>query len=241
MTRLLLHVEGQTEEIFVNEVLAPHLYSVNYSSVSARIVGNARQRDRRGGIVPWPTVRKGILNHLRQDSSCMVSTMVDYYGLPRSGADLWPGRSEAASGIISDRARTVEEALLSDVRNHMGAGFNPARFVPYVMMHEFEAMLFSDCVGFSRGIGHPRLASQFQSIRDAFDSPEEIDDSPLTAPSSRIGALVPFYDKPLMGALGVLEIGLSTVRRECPHFRGWLERLESNRHSRAADSLIDSG
>ena len=85
MTRLLLHVEGETEESFVNEVLAEHLYALDYTVVSARIIGNARQRDRRGGIKPWPAVREGILNHLRQDTGFMVSTMVDYYGLPLSG------------------------------------------------------------------------------------------------------------------------------------------------------------
>ena len=38
----------------------------------------------------------------------------------------------------------------------MGSGFNPDRFVPYVMMHEFEAMLFSDCRCIRlRGIGSP--------------------------------------------------------------------------------------
>ena len=229
MTRLLLHVEGQTEESFVNEVLAFHLYSVGFVEVSARIMGNVRQRDRRGGIKPWPGVREGILNHLKQDAGCMVSTMVDYYGLPRCGVDSWPGRKAAAIAVSPEKANTVEDALLTDVCKHMGSSFNPTRFVPYVMMHEFEAMLFSDCVGFSRGIGHPGLARQFQAIRNAFGSPEEIDASPKTAPSKRIKALAPTYNKPLLGTLGVLEIGLDAIRRECPHFRGWLEKLESGR------------
>ena len=37
MTRLLIHVEGPTEEVFVNEVLASHLYGCGYTKVSARI------------------------------------------------------------------------------------------------------------------------------------------------------------------------------------------------------------
>ena len=44
MTQLLVHVEGQTEETFVNEVLAPHLHGFGLASVSARLFGNARQR-----------------------------------------------------------------------------------------------------------------------------------------------------------------------------------------------------
>lgn len=226
MARLLVHVEGQTEESFVNELLAPYLHSRGFSNVSARIVGNARQRDRRGGIKPWPAVREGILNHLKQDAGCLVSTMVDYYGLPQAGFGAWPGRSAAAATVVSDRASTVERAILEDVSNCMGRDFESYRFIPYVMMHEFEAMLFSDCAAFGRGIGNPCLASQFQAIRDAFESPEDIDDSPLTAPSKRVGHLVNGYSKPLLGTLAALEIGLDTIRNECPHFRQWLGRFE---------------
>jgi hypothetical protein len=65
MARLLIHVEGQTEESFVSTVLRPHLHDRGYVSVGARLLGNARQRDRRGGIRAWATAKKDILNHLR--------------------------------------------------------------------------------------------------------------------------------------------------------------------------------
>ena len=68
VTRLLFHVEGQTEEQFVNELLAPHLYEYGFSSIGARLVGNARQRERRGGIKAWRTVCKEITNHLKADT-----------------------------------------------------------------------------------------------------------------------------------------------------------------------------
>ena len=226
MTRLLIHVEGETEETFVNDVLSPHLYSCGYSNVSARLMGNARQRARRGGIRAWTAVRKDIIAHIKGDPGCLVSTMVDYYGLPQSASKAWPGREAAATLVFPKKARTIQDALLADVCEQMDSGFNPNRFVPYVMMHEFEALLFSDCEGFGRGIGLPDLASEFQAIRDAFASPEEIDDSPNTAPSKRVEALVPGYEKPLLGTLAALEIGLCTIRVECPHFRSWLECLE---------------
>ena len=62
MARLLVHVEGETEETFVNEILAPHLRRYGFTRVSARLLGNARQRDRRGGIRGWDSVRGDILN-----------------------------------------------------------------------------------------------------------------------------------------------------------------------------------
>src|SRR5580658_2341087 len=96
MPRLLVHVEGQTEEEFVNEILRDHLLARGYSAVSARILGNARLRRQRGGIRPWPSARRDIVNHLKEDPACVATTMVDYYGLPLSGDGAWPGRAEAA-------------------------------------------------------------------------------------------------------------------------------------------------
>ena len=226
MARLLIHVEGQTEEDFVNEVLGPHLYRQGYTKVGARLMGNARQRDRRGGIRSWSSVRCDIIRHLKEDAGCLVTTMVDYYGLPQTGGRAWPGREAAGSLAFARKAFTVESALSADICGEMGAGFHPDRFFPFVMMHEFEGLLFSDCERFSRGIGRPDLADAFQAVRDEFASPEEINDSPVTAPSKRVEQLVQVYQKPLMGALAILEIGLDAIRRECPHFREWLSSLE---------------
>ena len=225
MTRLLVHVEGETEENFVNEVLAPYLYNSGFSSVSARLFGNARQRGRRGGIKPWSTVRKDIVDHLKADRQCVAATMADYYGMPQGDERAWPGRGDAGSLPLHRRAEAVEDALMADVKDKMGSGFDLNRFVPYVAMHEFEALLFSDCRRLAEGIGRVDLESYFQSIRDEFTNPEEIDDSPETAPSKRIGARVKVYQKPLLGTLAALEIGLPSMRRECPHFAGWLDRL----------------
>ena len=228
MTRLLIHVEGQTEAAFVNRVLGSHLSGYGYSVVRARLMGNARQRNRRGGVKPWLVARKGIVNHLRGDPECIASTMVDYYGLPQSGQRAWPGRAAASRLAFPKRASTIEKLLWAEVCDHMGSSFNPDRFVPYVMLHEFEAMLFSDCEAFARGIGRSDLAPSFQAIRNGFDNPEEIDDSPVTAPSKRIATLIPGYQKPTQGTLAVQEIGLDTIRAQCPHFREWLERLEGS-------------
>ena len=227
MTRLLVHVEGQTEEQFVNELLAPHLYSFGFTGISARLVGNSRQRSRRGGTKAWSTVRKEIANHLKEDPGCLATTMVDYYGMPETGPKAWPGRLQAArQGSSSEKAKTVEDALSKDLAKKMGSGFDQGRFIPYVAMHEFEALLFSDCAGFGQGIERPELTPEFQKIRDQFASPEEIDDSPDTAPSTRVEELVPGYQKPYMGSLAALQIGLNAIRSACPHFQRWLEILE---------------
>ena len=224
MARLLIHVEGQTEEDFVNEVLPDHLVSRGYHSVEARIVGNARLRERRGGIIPWTSAKKDISNHLQEDRACFTTTMVDYYALPGK----WPGRAQSTSrGSTEEKARCVESAMLDDLATEMGPGFNSQRFVPFVVMHEFEGLLFSDCIAFSRAIGRLDLERKFQDTREQFRTPEEIDDSPDTAPSKRIEALEPRYQKPLLGVRAAQEIGLPRIQEECPHFRAWLNQLET--------------
>ena len=226
MTRLLVHVEGETEESFVNEALAPYLYDRGFSSVRARLIGNVRQRGRRGGIRPWSAVRKEIVNHLKQDQQCVAATMVDYYGMPSTGSRAWPGRGGAGKLACPERAGAVENALADDVGQAMGPRFDRSRLIPFVTMHEFEALLFSDCRRLAAGIGQPELAPRFQRVRDDFANPEEIDDSPATAPSKRLEALVAEYQKPLMGTLAALEIGIPKMRAACPHFADWLNRLE---------------
>lgn len=224
MARLLIHVEGPTEETFVNEVLRDQLIAAGYQSVAARIVGNARLRRRRGGICPWPSVRADIINHLKHDPNCIATTMVDYYGLPQTGHDAWPGRPEAGRLPFAKKGSCVQDALLKDLVADLD---DLRRFVPFVMMHEFEGLLFTDCSALSSVIGRPELRKKFEEIRAKFATPEEINDSPRTAPSKRILALVPDYQKPLLGVLAVLEIGLERILEECPHFSAWLSRLEA--------------
>ncbi len=226
MARILVHVEGETEETFVNEVLYGHLRLFGHS-VSARLLGNARQRSRRGGIGGWHAVCGDIIRHLTSDPTCYATMMVDYYALPQSGQRAWPGRAEAGTLAFAAKAPKIQSALLADMVAHMDSNFDASHFIPYVIMHEFEGLLFSDCERFASGIGKSDLAAAFQAIRDGFTTPEEINDSPITAPSKRVETLVSGYEKPLLGNLAILEIGLETIRRECPIFSQWIANLEA--------------
>jgi hypothetical protein len=223
MPRLLVHVEGETEEEFVEAVLSLHLFPFGYSIVSARLVGSAKQRSRRGGIRPWESVRGDILRHLKGDAGAVATLLVDYYGLSQE----WPGRAVAHQQHgASLKAEHVEAAMLADLARSAGDRFNAVRFVPFVVMHEFEGLLFSDPEGFAKAIGRPGLATSFAAIRHEFETPEEINDSEHSAPSKRILELYPEYEKPLFGTRAALEIGLAAIRQECPHFNHWLSRLE---------------
>ena len=225
MPRLLVHVEGQTEESFVNNVLRPHLVSgFGYADVSARLLGNARQRSRRGGIQGWNTVRRDIVRHLRQDPEAISTTMVDFYGMPQTGDRAWPGRGRANGMPYARKAEVVQEEIASDVAAEVDGAYQ--RFLPYVVMHEYEGLLFSAPGSFAEAIGSRELADRFQAVRDQFRTPEEINDSPATAPSKRVESLVPGYQKPIMGTIAAQRIGLDMIRKECPYFDSWVQALE---------------
>jgi hypothetical protein len=224
MPRLLVHVEGKTEEMFVKNLLSEHLIQHGYQRVSARIVGNSRLRERRGGIRAWEAVRRDILDHLAEDPGAIATTLVDFYALPQS----WPGRAEASGKRgASSKAEHLESALLADLVGSAGGRFNPRRFVPFVLMHEFEGLLFSHPENLASAIKRADLTAVFTEIRGRFETPEDINDSEHTAPSKQILSVYPLYQKPLQGTQASTAIGLATIRTECPHFHNWLIRLES--------------
>ena len=121
---------------------------------------------------------------------------------------------------------TVEAAMLADLQEHLGPGFDSKRIIPYVSIHEFEALLFSDCGLFASSLGQTDLAGRFQNIKDEFETPEHINDSPETAPSKRVLDIYPRYQKPLNGKEAAANIGLESIRHECRHFDNWITRLE---------------
>ncbi|MEI6520185.1 MAG: DUF4276 family protein, partial [bacterium] len=104
----------------------------------------------------------------------------------------------------------------------------------YVQMFEFEGLLFSDTTNLAKAINKPHLSTCFQNIRSQFSTPEDINNSPIYAPSKRIMALDTEYDKPVSGSLAAIEIGIDTIRKECPLFNKWLENIETLQEIRYA-------
>lgn len=109
--RLLVHVEGVTEEAFVNNVLHSHLVDQGYSSITARLLGARRHRNQRGGGISWQSVRKGILRHLKEDRQAVSTMMADYYGMPRSQSKGWPGRARVPSQPFARWLTRLEAAV----------------------------------------------------------------------------------------------------------------------------------
>jgi Domain of unknown function (DUF4276) len=219
MSRVRALVEGQTEEGFVREVMAPSLGAGGVFITSTRI----GKPGRRGGIRSWPAVRKEILATLRHDPAIHCTTMFDYYGLPSD----WPGRCGAGQAKqVTDKAHAIEQAMHDDVCGELGGSFDRARFLPYIQMHEFEALLFCDTGVLAEVVQLAYIRSRLDEIVEECGEPEGIDDDPRTAPSKRIRAHVPRYQKVIHGIIAAKRMGLATMRERCPHFAQWIRALE---------------
>ena len=219
MSRVIVVVEGQTEQSFVRQVLAPYL-ALKGVFVDARLVGKP---GRKGGVGAYSRARRDILTILRQETAVFCTTMFDYYGMPHN----WPQRRASLTVSFQSKAVLIEMALLEDVVQSMGNRFHSARFIPYIQMHEFEALLFSEPEILSQMMQQPQKAVQLREINAQFESPEMINDNVETAPSKRLKRLFPSYNKVLYGTLVSQRIGLPIVRQKCPHFSDWLAKLEA--------------
>jgi len=220
VSRVYVVVEGSTEESFVKNVLAEVLWP-SQVYLTPIIVGAPGHK---GGRTNYARVKKDVVVLLKQHPTAYCSTMLDFFGLGRGfpGAPLSPNLPNLQKVIHIERA--VREDLVAQLPDHLRPGI---RFLPYLQLHEYEGLLFSDPQAFASGIGQPHLASQFESIRSGFATPEDINDDPHAAPSNRVLSAYPAYHKVLDGTLAAQAVGIEKMRQECPHFREWVERLEA--------------
>lgn len=221
MSRVIAVVEGQTERTFIQSVLAPWL---GYRGVvlSARLVGKPGSK---GGATSFRRAQNDMLSLLKQESDTYVTTMFDFYGMPEE----WPGRGEAKRLSHHNKAPHVEQAIKDTVLAEFESGIDRRRLFPYIQMHEFEALLFSEPSALSHVMLDPHAEKKLRAIRDRFNTPEQINDSPITAPSKRISRLFQNYRKPLHGLLASRKITIEVMRKECPHFGEWVAAMEELR------------
>jgi hypothetical protein len=217
MRRLLLLAEGKTELAFVRNLLTPHLLRFDIAASSTCIEtrrDRAKGRTYRGGHGGrYAPIQKHVRN-LLQSKPDAVTTLLDYYAIP----DDFPGYSSLPQGTCFERAAHLEQAFSADIGD--------PRFIPNLIVHEFEALLFtSPELIADEFIEAPGLI-ELRGIACAFASPEEINDSPETAPSKRLEKIYPTFSKVRHGSLIAQKIGLEAIRSKCEHFHRWLCRIE---------------
>ncbi len=223
MKRLHFIVEGQTEETFVKEILRDFLIRFNII-VDARSVytkiekKHGRIKIHRGGLMNFEKAYNDISAWIKEDDNpdSYFTTMFDLFHLP----DYFPGFQESKSLQPYDRISRLETELAKKIDHPRG------QFIPYIQLHEFEALLFSEPEIFE--YAYPGLTNseikRLIAIANKCGNPELIDnDSP---PSYRIKDVIRRYDKVLAGSIMCLQMNLDTIRKQCRHFSEWIGKLE---------------
>ena len=228
MTLLLkIHVEGFTEASFASRILRPHFEEYDCSiAVIINKTSNSHGIAHRGGLSHYEQFRVNP-RRLLKNKNAVVTTMIDYYGLPTD----FPGMTDCGKfSTAPDRVSYLERMLDEDIS---GDWLSEENFIPYIQLHEFEALLFSDISVVDRvlSVGRESKYAELEEIRRMY-APEEINTSPETAPSKRLKKLYPHYSKTVEGMAIAERIGLAKMRKCCPHFNAWITELEQVATSR---------
>ena len=181
MKRLLMLVEGPTEDRFVKDILRPHLEERGVTPISTILTTKKVKAgpDFKGGVRSFHQVENDLRRLLRDSDAALITSMFDFYGFPRD----FSGWSDVRSQQPHRRVTELEAAINRHVRH--------SRFRAHLMLHEYEGMLFSDTDSICTVLSAPRVADELRAIRAQFADPEEIDEGQDTAPSKRLVRLLP--------------------------------------------------
>lgn len=231
MKAKVLHIlcEGQTELGFADKVLKPYLQKHGITSVKSTMVTTNRKKNIQGGMLSYQQVSQdlSILFMSNQDdkyTSHVFTTMFDFYALPND----FPKYSVATN--IQDQYQmvdSVEKAFANDI--------NECRFIPYIQLHEFEALVFCG-IDFLKDLypGCEKSIKILNAVLEEFGNPEFINHGSNTAPSKRIIRAIEFgnkqkykYNKPKSGKFVTESVGIDKLRNKCPHFNQWIEKIKT--------------
>lgn len=221
MKRIHCIVEGPTEVSVFTSLLTPYIQKKTGAYI---IFTSIKYTD--GGIVKFSKMFKEFKEHLK-DKEKIVTTFFDYYGINRNHNFKY--YDEAKSGNLNKKegVELLEKGMKESLAEK---GYNVKNFVPYIQLHEFEALLFSSIEGFNFQFDSPRVIKELEDVIKKHPNPEEINDSSTTAPSKRIIKIVETtgrdrYNKVVDGESIAMNIGIEKILEKCPRFNNWVSLL----------------
>jgi hypothetical protein len=198
LIRLHFLVEGESEEAFVQEVLGPHLWSFEVTSAVCSM----------GGAHNFQRWQRDLRRWMRSDQNAdaRFTSMVDLYRLPSDFPSTTPSTTDPLQ-----RVEHIERAIAAEIADR--------RFIPYVQLHEFEALLLTAPESFASVFPGRTIAVSGLRAECAGVAPEFIDDTPERSPSKRILKHFPDYDKRAAAPVIAQAIGLPPHPPSLPPFR----------------------
>ena len=201
--------EGETEETFVRRVLSRKLTQKTFKPSCL------------GGIEPngYKKLVGAVRQWLRTKGITHVTTMIDLYKLPSD----FPRKTQAPSDPY-EKVCSLEQALAEEIQD--------ARFIPYIMLHEFEALLLTktglEIIRERARVGkNDRSWKELQRDLARVRKPEMLNDGANSHPSARIKKIWPRFKKTTDG-VGILEqVPWEELWAACRHFGDWIRKLEA--------------
>ena len=223
MKRIYVVTEGQAETMFVKHVLYPFFYEYEKEVIPTTVLtktDESRGRMYKGGISCFSKADKTIkldIGYAIKDTDVFVTTMFDFYGLPKDT----PGFE-----VAMQKKDPYEK--VANIESAMQDFEKPIRpfYFPYIQLHEFEALIFSDI----QRLEEEYFDFDLKPLKDCMrhnPNPELINNGLKTAPSKRIISCIPTYDKVASGVAVLRKIGVERLCQKCKHFSEWIEKLKS--------------
>lgn len=207
MKRVVFIVEGNTEVLFINQMVIPYLYKEGFkNSMNAQTILTNKKQNKKGGVINYQYLKNDIERVFAQ-GNVIVTTFIDFFRLPTNFPNF-----TTDSNLISE----IEEGVFDDINN--------SNLIPYIQKYELEALLFSDKESFEIVIDEQSKLDKINDITEEFPNPEDINSNPEKAPSKRLEQIFD-YDKVADSQLIFAMMSFESIFQKCPRFRNWITAL----------------
>ena len=210
MKTIIIICEGPTEEVFCSNLLSQYLQ--NSCRIEIRLLG---------GNCNWQRIKDMLEKALKQQKNALVTTFFDYYGVKTKKFPNWKETVGINKANVRERIEILENGMLEEIDSNLRY-----RFIPYVQLHEFEALLFNNIEVFDEMFEFEQYdRAELLNIFNEFPDPEMIDQGTETSPSHRLIKIIPAYRKVIQGNAIAEKIGIEQIRQKNKHFNDWIEQL----------------
>ena len=210
MKTVIIICEGPTEEVFCSNLLSQYLQ--NSCRIEIRLLGGNCNSQR---------IKDMVEKALKQQKNALVTTFFDYYGMKTKKFPNWKETVGINKANVRERIEILESGMLEEIDSNLRY-----RFIPYVQLHEFEALLFNNIEVFDEMFEFEQYdRAELLNIFNEFPDPEMIDQGTETSPSHRLIKIIPAYRKVIQGNAIAEKIGIEQIRQKNKHFNDWIEQL----------------
>lgn len=212
MKTVIVICEGETEEEFCKTLLSVYLQKYCKIRIEVRLLG---------GNCNWQRIKDMAEKALKQQKNALVTTFFDYYGVKTKKFPNWIETEGINKANVRERIEILENGMLEEIDSNLRY-----RFIPYIQLHEFEALLFNNIEVFDNNFKRSEFnRANLLDVLNEFPDPELINQKIETSPSHRLIEIIPSYNKILYGNMLVEIIGIEQIKQKNKHFNDWIEQL----------------